>query len=553
MAVRDRLRSLFGWPSSGTPTDRKSKGAQEGDQFGSNPYQLYANTVKPPYERRRKYDIYDEMDELPIVSTILDAYAEDGSQIDREQKSAIWIETKDGKTKKVLDDLKKRLRWDDFIEPIVRDTGKYGDDLASLEIDDKIGIVGWDWKDPRDIERIETRIGVLAGFEKTSLLKKVVAAMQRKEKVKYTWQPWEMVHFRFYRRKREWKQKFRNIYGTSLLAGSERVAKQVKILDDLMMVRRLTKTLDYRVYEIDTGRTSVEEETLILKRWRNALKRRPFIDPAGGRLDQIFDPSTFQEDIFWAKHRDSTSGVQVIPGQPNVTDTVDIDQFRNQLFGSLRAPKAYFGEEGDINAKATLSAQDMKWGRAVNALQRAVKNGFHRLCQIELALHNMDANVDFTVRMVVPSVLEDLSRLEAVQTLIDVAERMAQLGETMQMDPAEWRQHILTTVLGLSKQEIDRFTSDEPDPDDLDPKTPRPGADPDGNGDGGDSDDPEDEKKKLDEAIRRVLTSKIGGTTTERPITDYARPSELPNFKGERSSSFHPVPELDGDKHVLTD
>lgn len=531
MAAADKLRAIFGWTGTSAPPDKPRKGSkltQSQMQYGMNPFQAYHSSVKPPYDRRRRYDIYDEMDELPEVSSILDAYAEDSTQYDREMKAAVWIESESGKVKKILTELFRRLKVEELVEAITRDTAKYGDDFAELDIEDD-KIVGWDWRDPRDIERIENRQGTLVGFEETAKLKEVVSALEKGEKkVSYTYKPWEIVHFRLYRRKREWKQKFRNIYGTSVLAGSERIAKQVKILDDMLMVRRLTKTLDTRVYKIDTARSSVEEEILILKRWRNALKRRPFIDPSTQRFDSPFDPYTFQEDVFWPARDGSTSTVDVIPGQPNVADIVDIEHFRDKFFGSLRAPKGYFGFEGDINAKATLSSQDMKWGRACNAIQRAVKNGLTRLCQIELALHNIDGlDANFHVKMVVPSILEDLSRLEAMQTLVDIAERMAGLGDTLQLDAEEWRHHILRSVVGMSDDEIAKFVSKDSD---QEPPDNEPSAGP-----------PDDtsEPERIDEhRIKSYLLERIGRTTLGSRITEDVRSSELPP-SDESAFAFH--------------
>jgi hypothetical protein len=167
----DRLLQLVGWSSSDVPRDKPRRSDelnQMQSQFGHNPYGAYANTVKPPYERRRKYDIYDEMDELEIISSVLDAYAEDCTQNDREKQASVWIEAENSEVKKILDALFDRLNVQEMIESIIRDTAKYGDDFAELDIEDKI--VGWDWRDPRDIERIENRQGTLVGFEETVLL-----------------------------------------------------------------------------------------------------------------------------------------------------------------------------------------------------------------------------------------------------------------------------------------------------------------------------------------------------------------------------------------------
>lgn len=551
MAVANRLRAIFGWQTTSAPPDKPRKGSkltQAQMQFGVNPYQAYASAVKPPYDRRRRYDIYDEMDEMEMVSSILDAYAEDCTQFDREKKASAWIEAEDGKVKKILDAMFERVKVEEWVEAECRDVAKYGDDFCELDIDDTIGITGIDWRDPRDIERIENRQGTLVGFEETKNLKNIIAQVDKGDKkVSYTYKPWDIVHFRLYRRKREWKQKYRNIYGTSILAGSERIAKQVKILDDMLMVRRLTKTLDTRVYKIDTARSSVEEEVLILKRWKNALKRKPFIDPSNTqRFDTPFDPFTFQEDLFWPVREGSNSSMDVISGQPNVADIVDVEHFRDKFFGSLRAPKGYFGYEGDLNAKATLSAQDMKWGRGCNAIQRAVRNGLTRMCQIELALHDIDAmTAKFTVRMVVASVLEDLSRLEAMQTMIDAADRMAGLGETLRLDSDAWREHILKSVLGMTSQEIKKYSSggsgDDPstEPDVVSPDIkPDKGADKDTDKDTDTDKGNGAEPERLDEILRLALLHRIGRTTMSGRVTEHTRKNELPPPSDQRKEAY---------------
>lgn len=514
------LTKLFGWSGKAPPVSRDASSKDKGGEANQlSPYDSYLNSIKAPYERRRRYDVYDEMDEMGLPGSILDAYAEDSTQTDREHSSAIWIEAKDAKVQKELDALRQRLRWDDYVEAIARDTGKQGDDYAQLLIEGT-EIIGWDWKDPRDLERIESKEGILIGFEETEKLKALSSKPPDEQKQhEYTYKPWDVIHFRLYKTKREKRQKFRNLYGTSLFARADRLAKQNKILDDLLMVRRLTKTLDTRVYEIDTGRSSVEEEVMILKRWRNALKRKPYIDVSAGRFDSNFDPTSFQEDIFWPKREGSESSVTNIAGQSNVADIVDVDHFINQFFGAMRAPKGYFGFEGDIEAKATLSAQDMKWGRACNSLQQAVKNGFFRLCQIQLALKGIDPYSEFSVEMVVPSVLEDLSRLEAYQILIDVAERMMSLGESMELDVGKWREHILRKVLGMSDGDIKRFASTPP-PEDMEPP------------DNDDKDDDEPDEQKEVEALREVILNRMRLPTAGVQVTENARREELPEYDG---------------------
>lgn len=471
MGVLDTLKKVFNWPSAKRPVDKPPVTAKERAlaqmEQQSSPANVYHNEMDFAYQRRQdRYDVYDAMDEMSDVASVLDAYAEDATQKNEQTKKTVWVESSNKEIREELNHLLHNvLHVEDCIEGIARDLGKYGDDFGKLLLDSSDGIRSIRWRDPRDVERIENRDGILLGFEEQLFLgeyrQKISMAMQAKQdpaSIKPTYEPWDVVHFRIYKRKRLAREKIPNIYGTSLLAGSERIAKQVKILDDLLMIVRLTRSLDRKTYYVDVGKTAVEEEASILRRWRRALKRKTYVDPATGRFDSRFDPFGWTEDEFWPAKEGSTSRVETQQGLTNIADIVDIDHFRDKFFGSLRAPKAYFGYEGDVNAKATLSSQSVKWARAVVSLQRALIQGFTRLCQIHLALLGKDANAEnFQVMMEPPSIVELLNKLEAWQTVIDVAERMSTLGETLQLDKRDWTIYILENVLWLSKQDVRKF------------------------------------------------------------------------------------------------
>lgn len=434
-------------------------------------------------KRQDKYDVYDAMDNMADVSSVLDAYAEDAVQLDQEHKKSVWITAKKLKTKKLLNSfLHETLNVEDFIEGLCRDVAKIGDDFANIKAKRGKGVTSLVWRDPRDIERIENQDGILIGFEETVLLgaytQKVNTERQQGRdgsSVKPTYEPWDIIHFRIFKKKRLPQEKKPNIYGTSVLAGSERVAKQVKILDDLLMIMRLTRSLDRYTYYVDVGRSPVEEEVNILRRWKRALKRKTYFDPATGQFDSRFDPYAWSEDIFWSVKENRNSRVEVQQGITNISDIVDIDHFRDKFFGSMRAPKAYFGYEGDLNSKASLSSQSLKWSKAVTSIQRAVKQGITRLCQIHLAYLGLDTDADqFEVHMTLPSIVELLDKLEAWQNVVDVAERMSTLGETLSLDKYDWTVYILENVMWLSRDEVKKFArkipKDQPqeEPDDQD-------------------------------------------------------------------------------------
>jgi hypothetical protein len=265
--------------------------------------------------------------------------------------------------------------------------------------------------------------------------------------------------------------------------GSERTAKQVKILDDMLMIMRLTRSIDRYTYYVDTGRSPPEEEITILKRWKRALSRKTYVDPASGRFDSRFDPFAWTSDIFWPKRQGSESSVEVRQGIADVKEIVDIDHFRRKLYGSLRAPQAYFGYGEDVEAtKASISAISIKWARAVYSIQRALVNGLTRLCQIDLAYMNMDTSTEnFQVMITPASILELLNKLEAWQNVVDVAERMSTLGETLNVDKRLWTIYILKNVLWLSEQDVKKFArtiSKEEPPEVKEPEKEEPEEEP---------------------------------------------------------------------------
>jgi Bacteriophage T4-like portal protein (Gp20) len=468
MAILDRLKNLFGLDAP-LPRARRVGGAvgladsPYGDSMSTDPHpaESYHDLLAYKKARRRdRYDIYDAMDKMADVASVLDAYAEDATQVDREHEATIWIEADDAKTKRELEGMLKRIRAEEWAEGGCRDLGKYGDDFARVIGAPGKGVLGLEWADPRDVERVEDHNGVLRGFETSRTLADYKTRLTSDPNADPSYRPWDFLHWRLYKQKRLPHEKYRNIYGTSLLWGTDRIAKQIKILDDLLMVVRLTRSLDRRIYYVDTGRSPVEEEVRILKRWRRALKRKTFLDPTTGRFDSRFNPFAWSEDEFWPNKEGKNNRVEMLEGISDVKAMVDIDHFRNKFFGSLRAPKAYFGYEGEINAKATLSSQSLKWARAVNSLQKGFKQGLTRLCQIHLAYMDLDTDLSkFRVMMVTPSVIELLDRLEAWQVIIDVATSLAGLGETLGLEQYEWTEYIMRNVLWLSKQEIDLFLS----------------------------------------------------------------------------------------------
>ena len=455
------LRRLFRWGARTQGPNQFGPGGAAGKRNRQSPYDVYQGQLKTPRDRNKQYDLYEELDEISEIASVLDAYAEDATQYDKEKKASIWIE---GKNKKIVDEcnmLLKRLEMEEHIEAIARDVAKNGDDFGRLLHFDptkdpekaRLGVLGIEWHDPRYIERVEDDNGILLGFMDSD--KTGAASIARED----MFMPWDFVHFRMRTRKYA-TMTGANIYGTSLLKNASRPGKQMKMLDDMLAILRLNKTFDKRVYEIDVGDATPEEIPSILRQWQQIFTRANWRDLISGEVSQLYDPLAVDDDIFWPKRKGSESKVTTTPADPNVRDLADVDHKRNQLFGALRAPKGYFGfdESGSTDAQTSISSKDIRFARLVKKLQRAIINGITRICQIHLALREMDTNLEnFQVMMVEPSAIEHVHRLEAMQVLIDISERMLLMGDHMALEPVRWRTHILRKVFGFSDTDLKMY------------------------------------------------------------------------------------------------
>jgi len=507
-------------PVSG-PDSPQSNMGMAGAVFGGdgllskNWFLKYAQYMETSADRIKMYNIYEEISRVPEIGSVLDGYAEDATQFNQDKQRTVWAESEEKKVVTAIHQLFDTINVEEWIEGLAHDVAQNGDDFMRNHYDPNSadGILNIQWLDPRMVERVEDERGNLYGF---ALLDNLAATTVDEEDL---WMAWDIIHFRIYSRKtKKWKYNDPGldpyIYGTSLLYNVERTGKQVRLLEELMMIYRLTKSVDRFIYYVDVGPTSSPAQvTETLRTWRLAMKKREFKNPLTGEFDVLYNPMSFDDDIFYPVRGDrQNSRVDVLPAAGSVTDAVDYDNFINKLFAGLRAPKAYFGYEGDVDAANTLSSQDVRFARGVKKIQRAIITGLTTLCEIHLLLRDIvpsikeqygigdelwekilrghldavpeevlyesngkEVRVDtesifmqiaekasqivgsFKLRMVEPSQIELLQRLEAMETKLDVAQRMLEMGDQFGLDPVTWRIYILTNVVGLSADELKRF------------------------------------------------------------------------------------------------
>ena len=409
--------------------------------------------------RKERYRVYDEMDQFGLVQTVLDVYAEESTQQDYDRRQAVWIESKNSKMIERGEECLKNVQVEDRITAIARFMCKYGDEFRRLIYQTKKGVLAWKHTKAKTMHRLEDKYSRLIGFRQDG--KKF-----RMKKRDISW-PWDYVHFRLLGKDDD------DVYGTSILDGLFRSWRQMALTEDSILMYRLRRSPDRNMVFIDIGNMEEHDAMDYVNRWRKAFRKFEFIDPASPQYAKQFNPLHPLEDIFFPKRgaEDNTS-VEQLTGAGNVGEVYDLEHFRNAFFGSAKVPKAYGGYEGEINAKATLMQQDVRFARSCKRVQKALIYGLRQLLDIHFTLlpeNENDETYDFTqkenayiVQMAPIAYLDEWERLELVQLRYQIVEAMSRLAMDMQLDPKVWAAYVLLNYAKLPEDLVMKLMSKTP-------------------------------------------------------------------------------------------
>lgn len=416
-----------------------------------------------------RYADYETMDEYPEIALALDLFADDATQPDMLKKKAVWAYSDDKAVELILTDLAKTLGLDKDSWALARTIAKYGNSFAEVVLG-LTGVVGLNYLPTATIRRVNDCHGFLLGFyqtfEETALrgtqlepeefMQKLSMYRERKlageatdgqcrimDNDRYVvFEPWEMVHWRLMR-------ELRGVYGTSVLeSGARWTWHRLQMLDDAVLVHKLTRAPGRYGFTIDVGDRPWEEAWSFVRMVRNEYKKKKIIDRQG-RLNRKYNALMSDDDFFVPSRggRDATR-IDVLSG-PDYQAMDDIDYFKNKLYASLKLPKP-FAEFGEPQSKIVLANEDVRFARAVMRLQREEIEGYNKVATVHLEALNYDtARLDFTYQMTPPSSIFDLARVEVMAAKADLTTRM------MEFVPMEW---ILTRVWSFSEDEAEWLT-----------------------------------------------------------------------------------------------
>ena len=374
-------------------------------------YQAKQNASAYDVARKELFRDYELMDADPIISSALDIYS-DESTVDNIENRILKIKTDNPKVQKILHNLFYDVINIEFnLWSWIRNMTKYGDFYLQLDIVDKYGVVNVKPISAYDITRLEDH-----DPKNPQLIQFEVEDNKKEIKENY-----EIAHFRVLS-----DTNFLP-YGRSLLENGRKIYKQLTLMEDAMLIHRIMRAPEKRVFKIDVGNIPPREVEQFMQKIINKMKKTPVIDQNTGDYNLKYNVESVTEDFFLpVRGGDSGTQIDTLQGLSNNDAIDDIEYLRNKLMASLRIPKAFLGyEEGLSGGKATLAAEDVRFARTIERLQKIIVSELTKIGIVHLYSQGFtDADlIDFSLELQNPSMIHEQEKLELLNQQIEAAEK----------------------------------------------------------------------------------------------------------------------------------
>ena len=248
-------------------------------------------------------------------------------------------------------------------------------------------------------------------------------------------------------------------FGNSLLENIFKVYKQKELLEDAILIDRIQRAPERRVFHIDVGNMPSHMAMAFVERVKNEIHQRRIPSQSGGGqnvIDSAYNPLSINEDYFFPQTAEGRgSKVETLPGGTNLGEIDDLKYFTNKLFRGLRIPSSYLPTGADDSQASyndgrvgTAYIQELRFNKYCERLQALVSYVFDE--EFKRYMYTRGVNIDsslFELKFNPP-----LNFASTRQSALD-AERINTFN-TIQAVPFMSKRFALKRFLGLNDEEV---------------------------------------------------------------------------------------------------
>ena len=424
--------------------------------YTTSPTSLYGYQSSFNYQtlRTQLYSEYDAMDTDAIIASALDILSEE-STLKNDMGEVLHIRSNDENIQKILYNLFYDVLNVEFnLSWWIRNMCKYGDFFLKLEASEKYGVYNvipfaafnierQEHYDPENPTAVRFRYdpdGLAAdtyGYFKTP--------NQHDAKSIY-FDNYEMAHFRLLTDVNYLP------YGRSYIEPARKLFKQYTLMEDAMLIHRIVRAPEKRVFYMNVGGIPPAEVENFMQKAISKMKRTPYIDQQTGEYNLKYNMQNLMEDFYIPMRGNDTSTKIETLGGLQYDGITDVNYLRDKLFAALRIPKAFLGYDEKLQGKATLAAEDIRFGRTVEKLQRIIVSELYKIAFVHLYIQGYrdESLTNFELSLTTPSIIYDQERVMLLKEKMDLAQSMMD----SQLISSDW---IYDNIFHLSEDQYEEM------------------------------------------------------------------------------------------------
>lgn len=377
--------------------------------------------------RIQLYSDYEAMDTDPIIASALDIIADEAT-LKNDRNEILGIKSSDENIQRVLYNLFYDVLNIEFnLWSWTRNMCKYGDFFLKLEIAEKFGVYnvlpytvyhmvreeGLDRENPSKVEFVLDPEGIAASQNPNYLPKRD----GKSRTVRFD--NYEIAHFRLISDTNYLP------YGRSYIEPARKIFKQVTLMEDAMLIHRIMRAPEKRMFYINVGSIPPNEVDQFMQKTVNQMKKTPYIGE-DGQYNLRFNMQNMMEDFYVpVRGGDTATRIETTKGL-EYDGTTDVQYLQAKMFAALKIPKAYFGYEGDLQGKATLAAEDIRFARTVERVQKIMESELTKIALVHLYTQGFtgESLTNFEIKLTTPSIIFEQEKIALLKEKIDLASQM---------------------------------------------------------------------------------------------------------------------------------
>ena len=426
--------------------------------YTTQPSSLYGAQFNLNYQwlRTQLYSEYDVMDQDAIIASALDILSDEAT-LKNDMGEVLQIRSSNEDIQKILYNLFYDILNIEFnLWMWIRQMNKYGDFFLKLEIAEKFGVYNVIPYTAYHIERIEGQNPENPseikyrwnpeGFAGSSYGYYNLPNQVEGDNAGITYENYEMAHFRMVSDVNYLP------YGRAYIEPARKLFKQYTLMEDAMLIHRIARAPEKRIFYVNVGAIPPNEVEAFMQKTISNMKRTPYMDEKTGEYNLKYNMQNMLEDFYIpVRGNDSATKIDTTPGL-SYDGIQDVEYLRAKLFAALKIPKAFLGYDENIEGNATLAAEDIRFARTIDRIQRIVLSEVNKIALVHLYTQGYTAEnmTNFELSMTTPSIIYDQERIELLKSKAELAGTLLEQG----LVPSDWIYH---NIYHFSEDQYDEY------------------------------------------------------------------------------------------------